>query len=53
MMSEIENSIIKIDIDNCTKCKECVKDCVADLFYFEQEVLHIVESFEDRCIECG
>jgi len=53
MMSVIENSIIKIDIDNCTKCKECVKDCVADLFYFEEDKLQIVEIFEDRCIECG
>jgi nitroreductase/NAD-dependent dihydropyrimidine dehydrogenase PreA subunit len=53
MMSVIENSIIKIDIDNCTKCKECVKDCVANLFYFEHDQLQIVESFEDRCIECG
>ncbi|NVM45750.1 MAG: nitroreductase family protein [Candidatus Lokiarchaeota archaeon] len=52
-MSEIENSILKIDIENCTKCKECVKDCVANLFYFEQDQLQIVESFEDRCIECG
>ena len=52
-MSSIENSIIKIDMDNCTKCKECVKDCVANLFYFEQDNLQIVESFEDRCIECG
>jgi nitroreductase/NAD-dependent dihydropyrimidine dehydrogenase PreA subunit len=53
MMSAIENSIIKIDVNNCTKCKECVKDCVANLFYIEQDLLHIVDSFEDRCIECG
>ena len=53
MMSAIENSIIKIDVNNCTKCKECVKDCVANLFYIEQNLIHIVDSFEDRCIECG
>lgn len=52
-MSVIENSMIEIDVDNCTKCKECVKDCVAHLFYFEQDVLHLVDSFEDHCIECG
>ena len=52
-MSTLENSIIKIDIDNCTKCKECVKDCVANLFYFEQDQLQMVETFEERCIECG
>jgi len=53
MMNIIENSKIKIDINNCTKCKECVKDCVANLFYFDQDVLRLVDSFEDFCIECG
>jgi len=52
-MNIIENSKIKIDIDNCTKCKECVKDCVANLFYFDQGMLRLVDSFEDHCIECG
>jgi len=52
-MKAIENSIIELDLENCTKCHECVKDCVADLFYIENDVLHIVDSFEERCIECG
>ena len=52
-MNVIENSKISIDIDNCTKCKECVKDCVANLFYFDQDMLRLVDSFEDHCIECG
>ena len=52
-MNVIENSKISIDIDNCTKCKECVKDCVANLFYFDQNLLRLVDSFEDNCIECG
>jgi nitroreductase/NAD-dependent dihydropyrimidine dehydrogenase PreA subunit len=49
----IENSKIKIDIDNCTKCKECVKDCVANLFFFDQGLLRLNDSFEEICIECG
>lgn len=49
----IENSVIKIDLNYCTKCKECVKDCVANLFYFDQDLLCLVDSFEDYCIECG
>jgi len=52
-MNIIENSKIKIDIANCTKCKECVKDCVAGLFYFDQDLLRLNDSFEDHCIECG
>ncbi len=49
----IENLKIKIDIDNCTKCKECVKDCVANLFSFNQGFLRLDDSFEEVCIECG
>jgi len=53
MITAIENSKIIIDVENCTKCKECVKDCVANLFYFDQDSLCLVDSFEDHCIECG
>ena len=53
MTNIIENSKIKIDVEHCTKCKECVKDCVADLFYFDHDLLRLVDSFEDFCIECG
>ena len=49
----LENSKIKIDIDNCTKCKECVKDCVANLFSLDQGFLRLNDSFEEVCIECG
>ncbi|GAI27816.1 unnamed protein product, partial [marine sediment metagenome] len=53
MINAIENSKIIIDLENCTKCKECVKDCVANLFYFDQGSLRLIDSFEDYCIECG
>ncbi|MHA1242622.1 MAG: nitroreductase family protein [Promethearchaeota archaeon] len=53
MINAIKNSKISIDVENCTKCKECVKDCVANLFYFDQDSLRLVDSFEDFCIECG
>jgi nitroreductase/NAD-dependent dihydropyrimidine dehydrogenase PreA subunit len=52
-MSVIENSKIKIDMKNCSKCKQCVEDCVQFLFYFEKDELHIVDRFEKDCIECG
>jgi nitroreductase/NAD-dependent dihydropyrimidine dehydrogenase PreA subunit len=52
-MSEIENSIIKIDLENCTRCRACVNDCVAGLFYIEADTLKIVDDFEERCILCG
>lgn len=53
MTNVIENSKINIDVENCTKCKECVKDCVANLFSFDQDSLRLSDSFEEVCIECG
>ena len=53
MINVIENSKINIDVENCTKCKECVKDCVANLFFFDQDSLRLSDSFEEVCIECG
>lgn len=53
MNKTIENSKIYIDVENCTKCQECVKDCVANLFSFDQGGLRLDDSFEEVCIECG
>ena len=52
-MKLINNSVIEISLDDCTKCKACVNDCVADLFYIESDELHIVEDFEEYCLLCG
>jgi nitroreductase/NAD-dependent dihydropyrimidine dehydrogenase PreA subunit len=52
-MKKIDNSIIEIDLDNCTKCKACVNDCVAHLFYIVSEELQVTDDFVDRCILCG
>ena len=52
-MNKIDNSVIEIDLDNCTKCKACVNDCVAHLFYIKEDTLHIVDDFIERCILCG
>jgi len=52
-LNHIENSKIEIDLNNCTKCKACMEDCVVELFYFESDCLQIVDDFENSCIECG
>lgn len=52
-MNIIENSIIKVDNDNCTLCKRCVIDCVARILYIKSGQLQFTEDFEDRCIKCG
>ena len=52
-MVEIDNSIINVDLDNCTLCKACVNDCVTGVFYIESDKLKIVDEFEELCILCG
>ncbi len=52
-MNKIDNSVIEIDLDNCTKCNACVNDCVCHLFYIESERLQITNNFEEQCILCG
>lgn len=52
-MNKIDNSVIEIDLDNCTKCKACVNDCVAHLFYIKEDTLHIIDDFTEYCILCG
>ena len=52
-MSKIDNSVIQVDLDNCTKCGACIIDCVVRLFYIKAESLHIADDFEERCILCG
>ena len=49
----LENSRVIVDIDSCTKCRACVRDCVAKLYLFESDRLQFRENFEEDCIECG
>ena len=47
----LENSLIRINIEECTKCRSCADEC--SCFYFEDDILHLIEDFEDSCVECG
>ncbi|TFG30163.1 MAG: hypothetical protein EU532_01625 [Promethearchaeota archaeon] len=47
----LENSKIHIKIEDCTKCQACVEEC--SCYYFEDDMIHLVEDFEDCCVECG
>lgn len=49
----LENSKVIIDIDSCTRCKACVRDCVADLYLLKSDQLQFRNNFEEDCIECG
>ncbi len=49
----IANDKIVIDINDCTKCKMCVKVCPHECYYFDSDELKLVETFNDDCLECG
>ncbi|MBD3198140.1 MAG: 4Fe-4S dicluster domain-containing protein, partial [Candidatus Lokiarchaeota archaeon] len=49
----ITNSLITIDIENCTRCGACVDACPARLYYIQDDELKLARYFEDYCIECG
>jgi len=52
-MQNINNSLIEVDRDKCTKCKACIKACPAQLFFIKSDILEITDIFEDTCIQCG
>jgi len=52
-MQNINNSLIEVDRDKCTKCRACVKACPAQLFFIKSDNLEIADIFEDTCIQCG
>ena len=49
----IENSKVQVNIEDCTKCKMCVKACPYNLYIFEEDQITLADIFEEFCIECG
>lgn len=51
MITMLENSKIIVDIDSCTKCNACVKEC--RFYSFDSDVLCLDDEADEYCIECG
>ena len=49
----MENSIMRIDVEKCTKCGTCVNDCPRKLYYFKDNTLCFADIFEEFCLQCG
>ncbi|MFX1418162.1 MAG: nitroreductase family protein [Promethearchaeota archaeon] len=47
----LENSKIIVDIDSCTKCEACVKEC--GYYYFDSNNLCLHKEADENCLECG
>lgn len=51
MITMLENSKIIVDVDSCTKCNACVKEC--RFYSFDSDVLCLDKEADEYCIECG
>lgn len=49
----IENDHVQVKIEDCTKCKMCVKACPYNLYLFQDNELKLADIFNEFCIECG
>jgi nitroreductase/NAD-dependent dihydropyrimidine dehydrogenase PreA subunit len=52
-MQNLECEKISVDLELCTKCKACVNDCPARLYYIENNELYIEDFLDKKCMECG
>lgn len=41
---------VKIDMEKCTKCRECVEVCPEEVFQLVDGVP--VHTYKEKCIEC-
>lgn len=46
-------SVIRIDLDKCIGCKNCVDICPMDVFYFDVEARKSVLAYPENCQNCG
>ncbi|MFX1295634.1 MAG: nitroreductase family protein [Promethearchaeota archaeon] len=49
----ISNSKIEVDLDTCTKCESCIRECPLRLFYIRDEKLKVRRAADVLCMECG
>ncbi|NVM52357.1 MAG: nitroreductase family protein [Candidatus Helarchaeota archaeon] len=51
--SYISNSKVQVDLNVCTKCGSCVRECPHRLFYIRDEKLVLRRPADILCMECG
>ncbi len=45
--------VIRIDLNNCIGCENCVNICPMDVFYFDYEAHKSVMAYPENCQSCG
>lgn len=46
-------SVIRVNLNKCTGCKNCVDVCPMDVFYFSDEAHRSVLAYPENCQSCG
>ena len=46
-------SVVRIDLNKCIGCENCVNICPMDVFYFNQEAHKSVIAYPENCQSCG
>lgn len=46
-------SVVRLDLNKCIGCKNCVEICPMDVFYFSEEAHKSVLAYPENCQSCG
>lgn len=46
-------SVIRIDLNKCIGCENCVNVCPLDVFYFDETANRSVMAYPENCQSCG
>ena len=46
-------SVVRIDLNRCIGCENCVNICPMDVFYFNAEAHKSVIAYPENCQSCG
>ena len=46
-------SVIRLDLNKCTGCRNCVEICPMDVFYFDEIAHKSVLAYPENCQSCG
>lgn len=46
-------SVARLDLNKCVGCRNCVKLCPMDVFYFDEEANKSVMAYPENCQGCA
>lgn len=46
-------SVVRLDLNRCIGCENCVNICPMDVFYFNAEAHKSVIAYPENCQSCG